>query len=90
MILSEVRDYLQHKGQASLNDIALHFDAEPMAVRGMLDLWIRKGKARKQYITQSCGSSCQACSPAATEIYIWTESAEQALVSSIPAGCNHA
>ena len=48
MILSEVRHYLRQRGQASLDDIALHFDADPMAVRGMLDIWIRKGKAHKQ------------------------------------------
>jgi len=35
MILSEVRNYLAGRGQATLADIALHFDTEPAAMRGM-------------------------------------------------------
>lgn len=88
MILSEVRDYLQARGQASLGDIALYFDVDPMAVRGMLDIWIRKGKVLKQTATLSCGSTCQACSPSATEVYIWGK-ATDIHSSTIPAGCNH-
>jgi hypothetical protein len=72
MILSDIKNYLQQRGQASLGDIALHFKSDPEAVRGMLDVWIRKGKVIKQSSTASCGSSCQQCDPATTEIYIWT------------------
>ena len=36
MILSDIRRYLQQCGQATLADIALHFDADPDAMRGML------------------------------------------------------
>ena len=53
MILSEVRDYLQQRGRATLADIALHFDTEPDAVRGMLQIWIQKGKVHRQMATAS-------------------------------------
>jgi putative ferrous iron transport protein C len=72
MILSDIRRYLEQRGQASLSDIALHFDADPDAVRGMLEAWIRKGKVIKRSSTASCGSSCQSCDPASTELYVWS------------------
>lgn len=71
MILSEVRDYVRERGQASLSDIALHFSAEPDAVRGMLEVWVRKGKVSKRMIAAACGTSCHQCASAATEVYIW-------------------
>lgn len=72
MILSDIRRYLEQRGQASLADIALHFHAEPDAVRGMLEAWIRKGKVVKRSSTASCGSTCQTCDPASTELYVWS------------------
>ena len=73
MILSEVRDYLKQRGQCTLSDIALHFDIDPDAVRGMLEVWMRKGKVEKLSATGSCGTSCNSCEPAATEIYVWRD-----------------
>ncbi len=75
MILSEVKNYLQARGLASLTDIALHVNADPDAVRGMLERWIRKGKVRKQMATASCGSACSACATESIEFYEWTDSA---------------
>lgn len=72
MILSDIRDYLMHREQASLNDLALHFDTDPMALRGMLDHWIRKGKVTRETLTGACGSSCTKCDQATTEVYRWT------------------
>ena len=71
MILKDIRHYLQQRGQATLGDIARHFDSEPGAVQGMLEQWIRKGKVRRSLATRSCGSSCGKCDPAAIEIYQW-------------------
>ncbi|VAW72807.1 hypothetical protein MNBD_GAMMA14-1043 [hydrothermal vent metagenome] len=71
MILSDIRHYLEARGQATLADIALHFDADPDAVRGMLEVWIRKGRLHRHRATAACGSSCHQCDPAATEIYVW-------------------
>jgi putative ferrous iron transport protein C len=72
MILSDIRKYLEQRGQASLADIALHFHADPDAVRGMLEAWIRKGKVIRRASSASCGSTCQSCNPAGNELYIWS------------------
>ncbi|HEC06207.1 MAG TPA: sugar metabolism transcriptional regulator [Thiolapillus brandeum] len=71
MILSDISRYLEQRGQATLADIALHFDADTDAVRGMLEVWIRKGRVHRRMATASCGSSCSQCEPAVTEIYVW-------------------
>lgn len=92
MILSQVRDYLKQRGQCTLSDIALHFDTDADAVRGMLDIWIRKGKVEKRSATASCGSSCQSCDPAATEVYYWVEPTEPTEIKvevPLPGYCNH-
>lgn len=88
MILPEIRQYLRQRGQASLADIALHFDIDPDALRGMLEVWMRKGKVRKQLATASCGSSCNQCRSSATEIYTWVESAVDS-GQSLPPVCLH-
>ncbi|MGD2073938.1 MAG: FeoC-like transcriptional regulator [Gammaproteobacteria bacterium] len=88
MILSEIREYLQRRGQATLNDIALHFDAEPAALQGMLEVWIGKGKVRRNRITSACGSGCSRCDPFSTEIYVWCESDSDPRSLS-PADCGH-
>lgn len=71
MILSEVRDYLRERGQATLGDIALHFDTDPQAMRGMLDIWVQKGRVERSSLMPACGSSCNKCDMATTEIYRW-------------------
>ena len=73
MILSEIKQYLSQRGSASLSDIALHFDTNPDALRGMLQKWINKGKVRRQSANALCGSSCSKCDPATTEIYEWVD-----------------
>ena len=72
MILSDIRDYLRERGQASLSDIALHFDSEPDAIRGMLAIWIRKGKVAP-LAGPACGG-CNQCDAAASEVYQWVTS----------------
>ena len=90
MILSEIRDYLKQRGQCTLSDIALHFDTDADAMRGMLDVWIKKGKVVKQSATSSCGTSCQSCDPAATEIYSWCdENKPKTIAVSTPGYCGH-
>lgn len=71
MILSEIREYLKLRQQATLEDMALHFDADPEAVRGMLDVWVRKGVVSRHLANAACGGSCTQCAPARTEIYRW-------------------
>lgn len=92
MILSNIRDYLKQRGQCTLSDIALHFDTDADAVRGMLEVWIRKGKVKKSSATASCGTSCQSCDPAATEVYSWCENnsqTENKLKITVPSNCDH-
>ena len=88
MILPEIRRYLSQRGQASLADIALHFDIEPDALRGMLEVWMRKGKIQKQLATASCGSSCNKCQSDATEIYAWVDVSVD-FHSLLPPACPH-
>ena len=90
MILAEIRDYLKQRGQCTLSDIALHFDTDADAVRGMLDIWIKKGKVEKRSATASCGTSCQSCDPATTEVYVWCESkTANKLNVIIPGNCDY-
>jgi len=77
MILSDISRYVQEHQQVTLSQIALHFNAQPDAVRGMLDIWVRKGKISRQQATSSCGSSCHQCDTASTEIYTWGMVADQ-------------
>ncbi len=94
MILSEIKSYLMQRREASLADIALHFESDPNAVRGMLETWISKGKVARRPSTSACGDSCCQCDPATTEIYQWLGAetnrlaiAEQALP--LPPYCKH-
>ena len=75
MILKDIGRYLQDRGQATLGDIARHFDSDPGAVQGMLQ-WVRKGKVRRSLATRSCGSTCSKCDPTSVEIYQWMEDGE--------------
>lgn len=73
MILSELRDYLRKRGQASLQELALHFDSDPQALRGMLQRWIAKGQVVRRQAGASCGDGCRQCDPASVEIYVWSQ-----------------
>ncbi|MCW8862003.1 MAG: FeoC-like transcriptional regulator [Rhodospirillales bacterium] len=70
MILSQIRDYMALRGRASIGDMANHFDADMDAVRGMLDIWMRKGRVRRIESTDECGG-CSKCDPLKLEIYEW-------------------
>jgi hypothetical protein len=71
VILNQISDYLQRRGEATVADIALHVDADASAVRIMLDRLAAKGKVTRLEMTPGCGSKCQKCQPEATEIYRW-------------------
>jgi hypothetical protein len=71
MILADIGRYVQERRQVTLNEIARHFDAQPDAVRGMLDVWINKGRISRQLVTTACGSTCQQCDVASIEMYTW-------------------
>lgn len=73
MILSELRDYLRTHRRATLSDMAIRFDKDPDALRGMLQKWIAKGRVEKLSGDGSCTRGCARCSPPAVEIYEWKD-----------------
>lgn len=73
MILSELRSYLQTHRRAALSDMALRFNTDPDALRGMLSKWVAKGRVVKLPAGTSCGSTCCHCDPLTMEIYEWRE-----------------
>lgn len=68
MKLGEIRNYIQQRGESSLNDVAIHFDISKEAAKLALEYWIKKGKIAEQ--GASCGSSCNGCGDA-DESYQW-------------------
>ena len=70
MILKDIRNYLKQRKQASLTDIALHTNADAEAVKGMLDVLIRRGEVSLAQSTFACQSSCGQCT-ANSDIYFW-------------------
>jgi hypothetical protein len=73
MILSDLRNYLQNRQRATLNDLVVHFQIDADALRGMLGKWISKGKVRQLPGGAACGTSCCKCDPLLTEIYEWVD-----------------
>jgi hypothetical protein len=71
-MLTTIRRYLEHHHTASLADIARHLDADPAAVEGMIDQWIRKGKVSE--VPVACGG-CTQCDLAAVKTYRWLDRA---------------
>jgi DNA-binding MarR family transcriptional regulator len=71
MILTELKKYLQSHHQATLRDLAHHFNVTPEAIEGMLEHWIRKGHVRRS--ANRCTKGC--CETAATNLifYEWVE-----------------
>lgn len=77
-ILRRIRRYLQVHRQATLGDLALHFDIAPDAMRGMLDTWLRKGRVRELAYEATCNTSCPtACDDTAMTIFEWVDTAAE-------------
>jgi len=73
MILSDLRSYLKQQHRVAMKDLSNHFDTDADALRGMLGLWISKGKVRKLSPESGCGTSCCKCDPTLTELYEWVD-----------------
>lgn len=71
MILAELKNYVEQRGQISLRDAALHFDAEPEAIRGMLEFWVSKGRISKHGPVGTCAGGCACGATEQGEIYVW-------------------
>ncbi len=73
MILKQIKAYVQSHPQVSLNDIAIHFDANPDAVRGMLDFWVRKGKIKHYSSENVCAGGCSCGQKNSNDLYEWNQ-----------------
>ncbi len=73
MILKDLKEYVKSHPQVSLTDIAIHFDADPEAVKGMLDFWIRKGKIKHYSSDNVCGGSCSCNQKSNNDLYEWNQ-----------------
>jgi hypothetical protein len=73
MILSDIKHYVKTNKRVNLEDLALHFDADPRAIEGMMDVWIRKGRISRSDIKPLCTGGCASCSQcnARLTIYEW-------------------
>ncbi|MGD9366087.1 MAG: FeoC-like transcriptional regulator [Desulfobacteraceae bacterium] len=73
-MLSEIKRYMVKHKRVTLGDLALHFDTDPDAMRGMLAQWIRKGRVSKSDLQSCCNKSCsKGCGDNVMEIYEWTK-----------------
>lgn len=74
LTLSTLKAYLAARHNASLAEMAVHFDTQQDAVRGALEQWQAKGRVRKLGSGEACSraGSC-GCSCHADEIYEWIE-----------------
>ncbi len=70
MLLSQLNAYFAEHKRACMADLAAHFDAQPEALRGMLDLLIAKGRIKRIRAQINCGA-CSKCDPQQLEIYQW-------------------
>jgi DeoR/GlpR family transcriptional regulator of sugar metabolism len=65
-MLLELKAYLASRRQASVRDVAAHFNISPETARALLEHWVRKGKVARLSLEQcrqcalQCGKSWEA------------------------------
>ena len=64
-------EVLAQPGKAAVYDLAVHFDTDPEAIRGMLGELERRGKVRRLPVGTPCGGGCSKCDPGTVELYQW-------------------
>ena len=69
MILTELGPYLAARRAASLDELARHFRIEREALRGMLDVLVRKGRIAR---LDQCCPGCGGCAGEGQDLYAWT------------------
>lgn len=79
-MLISMRDYIQLKGRANLQDIARYFHLPESVVEQMMLFWIKKGKIKLSIMEDlnACGTkkcaSCIGCDLTGQRIYTWASS----------------
>lgn len=74
MSLVDIKQYMMQVRIANFSNICMYFNKDPEQIRGMLKIWINKGRLRCFRKTDACGSGCTKCRPEFTEIYEWVSS----------------
>jgi putative ferrous iron transport protein C len=72
-MLINIKNYLQKKQTANLQEIAWHCQQSLEITRDMLQIWLRKGKVKICPKPVGCGSKCQQCQPEFAEVYEWAD-----------------
>ena len=80
-MLSDIKTYLKKNQRANLSDLALHFRTSPEAMRGMLAVWVKKGKVTAFAAGQACGD-CRTCDTSLAEIYEWNDEKSRSTITS--------
>ncbi len=71
MILKDLETYIKTRRQISLKDIARHFDVAPLALEGMLNFWISKGRIKVSTNSGACPSGCYCSHKDDSAVYAW-------------------
>lgn len=72
MLLKDIRNYLQQRGTASVQEVAIHFDIAPDTAEFALNYWQNQGKLRAQATNCSSGA-CGGCGSRDAAIYTWVK-----------------
>lgn len=79
MLITSIRDYVQLKGRADLQDIARHFQLPESATAQMLNFWVKKRSIKLVSLEQqnSCDSGkcsdCFSCNSDSKAVYAWIQ-----------------
>ncbi len=74
-MLMELKDYLASRKEASVGDVAAHFDISRETARALLEHWVRKGKVSKLSLEQ-CRQCALQCGKS-WEVYQWLDQTAQ-------------
>ena len=69
MTLIDIKNFLRERGHATLTEIAAQLDGDPEVVRGMLEVWQRKGRVACHRAAKCSG--CNQCNGATLEVWQW-------------------
>lgn len=71
LTLTALRDHLAERRQASLGEIATHFDADPDVVREALGRFEAKGRVRRLPAGEACGGC--SCGCRGGDVWEWSD-----------------